>query len=328
MVRDSISVSVVIRCRNEEAHIARLLTGLARQRRRPNEIILVDSGSTDATLAIASAFPVRVINIPPEDFSFGASCNLGCDVATGEVVVFISAHCFPVYDTWLEHMVEPFAVSDIALTYGRQLGTDRARYSERRLFARWFPAESTPRQRHPFCNNANAAIRRAVWEGGLRYDEQLTGLEDLDWAKRAIEAGNVLSYVASAPVIHLHDESFAQVVNRYRREAIAHKQIYDEQAMGLATVIRLAGANILSDLFAARREGCLIENATDIPRFRAAQFWGTYRGFSQSGPVAELLRQRFFFPEDVAPGDTPADLRVPGDPIDYDEPVGHAEFTP
>jgi len=33
-------------------------------------------------------------------------------------------------------------------------------------------------------------------------------------------------------------------------------------------------------------------------RFRGAQFYGTYRGFRQRGPVTELLRQRFYYPPD------------------------------
>jgi glycosyltransferase involved in cell wall biosynthesis len=52
--------SVVIRSYNEEQHIGRLLIGLLQQTRRPDEIVLVDSGSTDATLAIASRFPVEI----------------------------------------------------------------------------------------------------------------------------------------------------------------------------------------------------------------------------------------------------------------------------
>jgi cellulose synthase/poly-beta-1,6-N-acetylglucosamine synthase-like glycosyltransferase len=59
------TVALVIRCFNEEAHIGRLLTGVVRQTHVPEEIIVVDSGSTDATLAIASAFPVEIVTICP-----------------------------------------------------------------------------------------------------------------------------------------------------------------------------------------------------------------------------------------------------------------------
>ena len=155
--------------------------------------------------------------------------------------------------------------------------------------ARWFPSRSVARQRHPFCNNANAAIRRSLWLE-LPYDENLTGLEDLDWARRALDRGHVLSYVADAPIVHVHDETFGQVVNRYRREAIAHKQIYNEQQMTLRTAVRLGAANLVGDIRAARKRGLLREHLFEIAQFRTAQFYGTYRGFAQQGPVPGLAQ--------------------------------------
>jgi rhamnosyltransferase len=320
------TASVVIRCRNEEAHIGRLLTGLLRQRQKPDEIIVVDSGSTDATLAIASAFPVRVVHIAAQDFSFGAACNVGCEAAEGDIVVFVSAHCYPIYDTWVENLLSPLREERIALSYGRQVPPEDSRYSERRIFGTWFPADSTSRQRHPFCNNANAAIRRSIWLDGLHYDEHLTGLEDLDWAGRAISAGFLLAYVAEAPVVHVHDETFGEVVNRYRREAVAHRQIDDEQVVTLPGAARLAVTNIASDLAAAYRDGCLRDHVDDIPRFRFAQFWGTYRGSRQRGPVTSLLRQRFFYPDGSHRGDSGIGAEALGQPIDYEEPIDHAEL--
>jgi rhamnosyltransferase len=317
------SVSLIVRCFNEEAHIGRLLTGAMRQTHVPDEILIVDSGSTDATLAIASTFDVRVISIPPEQFSFGHALNLGMDAATADIGIFASAHVYPIYDTWIERLVAPLSDERVALAYGRQQTPPDGRFSEQRLLSQWFPAVSAHRQGHPFCNNANAAVRHTIWKEHP-YDEQLTGLEDLDWAKRAMEAGYAISYVAEAPVAHVHDESFKQVINRYRREAIAHKSIYNEQEMGMATAVRLAGINIVGDYLEALREQCLQEHAVDIPRFRIAQFIGTYRGFSQSGPVTDVLKRRFYYPS--ANGTTARD-REHGDvgrPIDYDAPSSTA----
>jgi glycosyltransferase involved in cell wall biosynthesis len=313
------SVSLIVRCFNEEAHIGRLLTGALRQTHPPEEILVVDSGSTDATLAIASKFDVRVVSIPPEHFSFGHALNAGMAASTAEVSVFASAHVYPVYDTWIERLVAPLDDKSVALSYGRQQTPANGRFSEQRLLSQWFPAQSAYRQRHPFCNNANAAIRRVVWEQ-RHYDEQLTGLEDLDWAKHAMEAGHSIAYVAEAPVVHVHQESFGQVINRYRREAIAHKDIYHDQDMGVLAAMRLAAINILGDYREALREGCLQENAADIPRFRLAQFIGTYKGFSQSGPVTDVLKRRFYYPS--ANGTMASDRRSAdvGRPIDYDTP--------
>ena len=290
------SVALVVRCFNEERHIGRLLTGALQQTRPPDEIIVVDSGSTDHTVSIASAFDVTLVTISPEEFSFGRALNRGVSAAAGhDLCVFASAHVYPVYDTWLEHLVGALHLPDVALAYGRQETPPGGRLSEARLLHRWFPANSAPRQNHPFCNNANAAVRRAVWEE-LPYDEELTGLEDLDWAKRAMDRGHAISYVAEAPVVHVHDESVATIVNRYRREAVAHKQIFSEQGMTVVEAMQLAAVNVLGDLRAAAAEGTLLAHLVDIVRFRAAQFYGTQRGFSQAGPVPDALRRRFYYP--------------------------------
>jgi glycosyltransferase involved in cell wall biosynthesis len=311
-------LSVVVRCFNEERHIGRLLSGISRQTLPPDEVILVDSGSTDATLDIASKFGVEIHRIPPERFSFGRSLNIGCAAATGDVIVVASAHVFPVYDTWLAELTAPLAEDPAtALSYGRQVGGQETRYSERRVLERWFPAQSATRQDHPFCNNANAAIRRSVWES-QPYDEELTGLEDLAWAKAAMRRGCHVAYVASAPVVHAHDESWGQLVNRYRREAIAHRRIYDEQRMGALDATRLALGNILSDYVHAARDGALLRNLLAIPAFRTAQFIGTYRGFRQRGEASAILRRHFYYPHGLGRGNE-APLPPPSArPIDYD----------
>jgi rhamnosyltransferase len=317
------TVSLIVRCFNEEAHIGRLLTGAMRQTQPPDEIIVVDSGSTDATLAVASAFGVKVVHIEPGTFSFGGAINRGMEAAQGDIAVFASAHVYPVYDTWLERLTEPFADDVIALAYGRQVIPPHGQFSEGRLLEQWFPAVSNPRQKDPFCNNANSAVRRSVWQD-LPFDDQLTGLEDLDWGRRAIARGHLLAYRADAPIVHVHEETFSQIVNRYRREAIAHKQIYDDQEMGPVHALRLGVQNILGDLLKAHAQRVLQAEARGIVRFRLGQFYGAYRGFRQRGPVSELLRWRFYYPPtEDAGAPTPTEDDAPGRIINYDEPRSH-----
>lgn len=313
------SISIVIRCFNEERLIGRLLSGIAAQTVQPAQIVIVDSGSTDRTLEIARRYPVEVLSIDPAEFSFGRSLNRGIAAATGDIAVFASAHVYPVYDTWLEHLTRPFEDPDVALAYGRQVGGPTTPYSESQILATWFPAESHPRQDHPFANNANAAIRRSVWET-VPFDEDLTGLEDLDWAAKAIQNGLVISYVAEAPVVHLHDEQFAQTLNRYRREAIAHKRIFQDQRMGRLEALRLLVANVASDYMHAARDRKLLGNLLSIPRFRTAQFVGTYEGFAQRGDVPASLRRRFYYPRGIRRRER--DESEIGSPIPYDELVG------
>lgn len=288
-------VSIVIRCYNEERHIGRLLKGIVQQTVRNVEIILVDSGSTDATLAIASRYPVKIVSIRPEDFSFGYALNVGCTAARGEFLVFASGHVYPVFKDWIETLLEPFSDPRVALVYGKQRGNEVTKYSERRVFEKWFPEESDRDRNHPFCNNANAAVRRSVWEQ-LPYNKSLTGLEDIDWAKRALERGHKIAYVADAEIIHVHEETPRRVYERYRREAIALKHIFPSERFSLWDFLRLFTSNVVSDWYHAWHDRVLMKNVVEIIMFRLVQFWGTYLGYSQRGPVTDELRKTFYYP--------------------------------
>jgi glycosyltransferase involved in cell wall biosynthesis len=288
--------SIVIRCYNEEKHIGRLLSGIMQQTLEDVEIILVDSGSTDATLEIARRFPVQVVHIRKEEFSFGRSLNMGCEAARGDLLVFASAHVYPVYQDWLAQILMPFDDDRVALVYGKQRGAETTKYSEHRVFAKWFPEMSDFRQKQPFCNNANTAIRRKLWEQ-YAYDEILTGLEDLAWAKHIIEQGYHLAYNADAEIIHVHDETFAQVYNRYRREAIAFKHIYPTAKFTLWDFMRLFLVNMLNDYSHAVRDSVFMRELSGIPRFRWNQFLGTYHGYREHRPITRQLHQTFYYPE-------------------------------
>ncbi len=309
------TTSVVIRALNEERHIGRLLAGLSQQSVQPDEIVLVDSGSTDATVAIAERFGARIVRIPKEQFSFGRSLNWGCAAATGDVLFLMSAHVYPVYDTYIEHMVRPFERDETAVAYGRQVGDDRTKYSESRIMLKWFPEESIWDQGHPFSNNANAAVRRSVWEE-LRYDEELTGLEDLEFADRAIGKGHAISYVAEAPVVHVHEESWDRIRNRYRREAIAYARIMGEKRMSVLDAAKLLVANVATDYWHAAQDRQIGSNVVSIPAFRAAQFVGAYEGFRSHTQLTDELRKRFYYPTDLS---RPATPEEPGRRISYDD---------
>lgn len=310
------SVSVVIRCYNEEQHIGRLLNGTLQQTIRDVEIIVVDSGSTDATLSIAARYPVKILSIRPEEFSFGHSLNIGCQAASSEFIAIASAHVYPIYEDWLEQLLAPLADPKLALVYGKQRGNEITKYSEHQVFSRWFPKTSNPNQEHPFCNNANAAIRRSVWER-LPYDETLTGLEDLDWSQRAMRLGLKIAYAADAEVVHIHDETWRRIYNRYRREAMALKRIFPQERFSLWDFVRLFVGNTISDCYHAKRERMLWRNLPGILAFRLMQFWGTYQGFARRGNVTNHLRQTFYYPTGLTRTNQVASLPDRRRRIDY-----------
>jgi len=288
-------ISIIIRCLNEEKFIGKLLAGIEVQDYKDKEIIIVDSGSTDATLDIARRFDTKIIQIKPEDFSFGFAINVGCNAATGDILLFASAHVYPVYKNWITEMIKPFSKGRIAVVYGKQIGNHLTKYSEHRLFAKWFPDESDFNQNHPFCNNANCAVPKSLWKI-QPYDESLTGLEDLDWAKKIIAKGHKVAYNAKAIIVHVHEETPKRILNRYTREAIALKNIFPNERFSFIDFLRLSIGNTISDYYYAIKENVFIKNIYDIPMFRLMQFWGTYKGYRQRGKIGRALRNRFYYP--------------------------------
>jgi len=307
--------SIVIRAYNEEKYIGRLLEGIRQQTLKDVEIILVDSGSTDSTISIAESFAARIVRIPSDEFTFGRSLNSGVRAATREFVVIASAHVYPVYPDWLESLLRPFEDDRVALTYGKQRGPEYAKFSEQQIFHQWYPDVSKPRQDTAFCNNANAAIRKGLWEQNP-YDETFTGLEDLAWAKWVKEQGYDISYVAEAETIHVHNETARGVFNRYRREAMAFKRMYPESHFSVYDFLRLTAMNILSDLWHAAGERVLWKNIASIFWFRYMQFHGTRMGYRESGLLTPQLRETFYYARERKPKE---EMKRDVEPIRYNE---------
>ena len=289
--------SVVVRTLNESRHLPSLLRAIQRQRAPGLEIetVVVDSGSTDGTLEIAARSGVRVLHIRKEDFSFGRSLNRGCAAATGHVLVMVSGHCVPVDEHWIARLVAPIGRDGIVYTYGGQRGDRTTRYSERRIFAKYFPEDDHLPQQGFFCNNANAALLKSVWEDHP-FDEQLTGLEDMHLARRLVEAGQRIGYVARAAVLHLHDESWGQVRRRFEREAIALQRIMPEVHLTWADAMRFFLGAALHDFGSALNERCLRREMAAIIAYRFMQFTGSYRGNHSQRLKASDMKEQYFYP--------------------------------
>lgn len=290
--------SVVIRTLNEGRYLDDLLVMIGQQETSGVEIetVLIDSGSTDDTLAIAARHNVRVTHIQKHEFSFGRSLNMGSAYAEGDVLVFISGHCVPVDRHWLQRLCQPLIDGCAAYSYGRQIGDDDSNYSERRVFAKYFPETSAIPQDGFFCNNANSALLRSAWEAHP-FDEELTGLEDMELAKRLVTTGEKIAYVAEAPVFHHHQESWAQVRRRFEREALALRSIMPEVQLSRLDVLRCVLASVRGDWKASRQHGVQSTSKADMFRYRWNQYVGSFKGNHEHRRLSQRAKERFFYPQ-------------------------------
>ncbi|HEY8901929.1 MAG TPA: glycosyltransferase [Chthoniobacterales bacterium] len=290
--------SIVIRTYNEVRYLESGLSAVAAQTwpAERREVIVVDSGSDDGTLEVAARHGCRIVGIRREDFSFGRSLNLGCDVARGDFLVFVSGHCVPCNPRWLEELVQPFADEKVAVTYGRQVGGPETKFSEHVLFEKYFPAHRSSGQAPFFCNNANAAFRRSAW-AMHRFDESLTGLEDMRLARVLVESGRHVRYAPRAAVFHYHHETWAQVLRRYEREAIALHRIMPEVHVHWHDAVRYFAAGVLGDMALALSKRQLFHKLPEIVAFRACQYYGAWRGNHAHRELSRREKERYFFPK-------------------------------
>ena len=289
-------VSIIIRTLNEERHLPELLNGIQRQQSAFScEIVLIDSGSTDNTLKIANQFRCRILSISRSEFSFGRSLNRACEVANGAYFALVSGHCIPCDQHWLQNLVHPLAQGIVQYCYGRQVGVEHTYWSERQIFAKYFPEETSIPQRGFYCNNANSAILAEAWRR-YKFDEDLTGLEDMHLAKRLVSDQGSIGYVADACVFHIHHEDWQQVQRRFEREALALQQICPEVLLRRRDILRYFSRGVIRDLAVGLPETIAPKLLYQIIRYRYHQYLGSYRGNRLHQKMSNERRDTYFYP--------------------------------
>lgn len=290
-------VSIVIRTLNEELYLNELLTIIERQNCKnfDKEVILIDSGSIDNTLNIAKSHKARITHIDKKDFTFGRSLNIGSNFANGDILVYISGHCIPIGSNWLEHLINPILNDGFDYTYGRQIGRDTTKFSETQIFKKYFPSNSKIPQKDFFCNNANSAISRKCWLK-YKFDEDITGLEDMELSKRLHEDKGRIAYIAESCVYHIHAESWRQTKRRYERESIAMQRIMPELQISFNDMVRYISAAILSDASKAISKKIFFKEILGIFKFRIAQFYGSYKGNHKHRTLSKEKKEKYFYP--------------------------------
>lgn len=213
-----IDVSIIIPAKNEETSVPRCLDGVFGQNtERAVEVILIDSGSTDGTVAEAEKFPgLTLIRIGPEEFGHGRTRNLGAGKAKGDFLIFLNADAWPADDRWLDSLLAGFDGDEsVAGVYSRHLPkVDTPLYMVRDL------ESSMPRFRmvraqagkldFALFSTVSAAIRKSVWQK-FPFDEAVPIAEDQEWAKKILKEGYKIVYEPSSVVFHSHRYSPRQM---------------------------------------------------------------------------------------------------------------------
>jgi rhamnosyltransferase len=218
-------ISIVIPVKNGGSDLERCLDGIAAQTIDDElEIIVVDSGSSDGSVALARGRGAIVEEIPPELFNHGAARNLGAGLAHGETLVFISQDAHPEDERWLSRLVAPLRDEpELAGVYGRQLPHPGAHPPEH-YFLDFLYGPDRRRQRADggaalsmettLFSNVNAAMPRTIWKR-FPFVEDIIMSEDQDWSRRVLLAGLSVAYEPDAAVRHSHNYTLRSAFRRF-----------------------------------------------------------------------------------------------------------------
>jgi glycosyltransferase involved in cell wall biosynthesis len=206
-------ISVVIPARNEESHIRGCLECLARQTlpRDQFEVVLVDNGSTDSTVAIGQSFADKLnlkVTLKPKG-NISAVRNHGASLGSGEILAFLDADCLA-QEKWLCEAIS--RAPDASIWGAHYLIPENASWVSRV----WFEYQAKPYDGVvSFLPSSNTFIRRVDFDRLGGFDESVETSEDVDLCTRASAIG--LNIIAISALAVVHERSPRTLQDFYRQ---------------------------------------------------------------------------------------------------------------
>lgn len=204
--------SFVIRTKNEATYLEKVLQGIQTQETTlcGIEVVVVDSGSTDQTIEIAKKYGCRIVQIKPEDFTWGHALNVGIHEASGKYIGIISGHCIPTNKNFVENAVQILeGYQKLAAIYGRQQPIPMMdpfeevdlNYQYPDSILRLMSKGSIPE--HLGISNACCVLKKEIWRK-IPFNKNVQSCEDGIWADMVMEDGESVGYTSKIGVYHSH----------------------------------------------------------------------------------------------------------------------------
>ena len=178
----SLNVSLICTTLNEGSSVQNLLDSLARQTYLPDEIIFVDGGSTDNTVAILEKYadeqqlPLKVIVAPGANISQGR--NIAIEAASGPIIASTDAGV-RLDERWLEELLKPFKTDSPPAGVSGFFVPDPQSPFEMAMGATVLPLMSDINPDTFLPSSRSVAFLKSSWEAAGRYPEWLDYCEDL-----------------------------------------------------------------------------------------------------------------------------------------------------
>lgn len=217
-------VSIIIITKNQKEILQKSIPVLLKQRfNEDDEVIVVDSGSTDGAIEYVKNQPVKLVEIKPAIFNYAEAFNIGAKMSKGEFLIRLSGDVIPVGANFIKEMIIPFEDLKVGGTYGRYVTSGRKGYTlpfywpERRFPKSLTYYSAIPnlfkylfyfKHREEVTNFAGGccAVRNDIW-GKRPFNNKLSAAEDAEYALYLHLAGYSIVCNPKAIVLHEHEIS-------------------------------------------------------------------------------------------------------------------------
>ena len=216
-------VSLYIPCFNAEKTIRQCLQAVFKQKYPLKDVLVVDDGSSDKTVKIASRYHVKIVRHKSNRGLAAARNTAIKNIKTG-FIASLDSDCRP-ESGWLAQLMRKFSSSRIAGAGGRLLetytGTVFDQWRSVHMSQHWGEEVNSP----AFLFGSNTVFRRkALLEVGLYNEKFKSNYEDVDMSRRLKTKGWTLVYEPKATAHHLKNDDISSILNTYWRWNIAYYQ--------------------------------------------------------------------------------------------------------
>lgn len=214
------------------------LLGQISEQSLPTRKLIVDSESTDKTVAIAENFGLEVLKIPRKSFNHGGTRQFALDFLLKssklDVIIFLTQDVLLHDKNSLSTLVKIFSEDEtVGLSYGRQLPHENATNEAKILREFNYPPENQLRSfddrkifgiKTAFASNSFAAYRISALNSVGGFPNHVPMCEDMFVAAKMLLNGWKIFYSADAQVFHSHNYTAAQEFRRYVQIGKFHAQ--------------------------------------------------------------------------------------------------------
>ena len=238
-------ITVIVRTFNSEWVIDQALAALVNQKDVDIELMIVDSGSTDATLEIVSQYKHTFIAIEPGTYFPGKVLNQAVSAAKTDIVVFINSDVVLLDEYAISRLIEPLSKENVMASFGRQVVRPEADLWVKHDYLRAFPEKGdSPEWMH--YSLPIAAMKKEAWKIQAFYTDAW-GSEDTHWAVQIKKKGYDIVYVKDAIAMHSHNYTLKQLASRRRIEGEADVYIYPDKTLSLWNTVLSFGSSFLRE---------------------------------------------------------------------------------